>query len=70
MCRQEVSLPLEQRHCVSVSCVVLCPHQELLGPHRGGDHLPEEVIEDGGWGGGGGGGGVGEPAVHGRGGAC
>ena len=52
MCCQQVSFSLEQRHSVCVSCVVLCPHPELLGPHRGGDQLSEEVVEDGGRGGG------------------
>ena len=46
-----------------VTCVVLCSYPELLGPHRGGDQLSEEVVEDGGRGGG-----FGEPAVHGCGG--
>ena len=64
MCGQQVSFPLEHRHRVCVTCVMLRPHPKLLGPHRGGDQLPEEVVEDGSRGGGG----LGVSAVHGCGG--
>ena len=63
MCGQQVSFSLEHRHRVSVTRVMLRPYPKLLGPHRGGDQLPEEVVEDGSRGGG-----FGVSAVHGRGG--
>ena len=52
MCGQHVGFPLEHRHRVCVTCVMLRLHPKLLGPYRGGDQLPEEVVEDGGRGGG------------------
>ena len=63
MCGQQVGFPLEHRHRVCVTCVMLRLHPKLLGPYRSGDQLSEEVVEDGGRGGG-----LCVPAVHGCGG--